>query len=146
MITGAESGENTPFRAWFFYVRRRDLPGVVTSKLGIVYRAVRNKYYVDELQKRTVIRGAIALAALQRWFDETVIDGLVNGVGNLNRVGGFLSAWFDRTFVDGAVNAVALVLQSSGAVLRLLQTGRIQQYAAFAVGGGLLTAAWMILS
>jgi NADH-quinone oxidoreductase subunit L len=81
-----------------------------------------------------------------KWIDEKIIDGLVLLVGRVNKATGFLSAWFDRMFVDGAVNAVAHVSQASGAAFRLLQTGRIQQYATFAVGGGLLTAAWLILS
>ena len=132
--------------AWYLYVRRRDLPGRIAHGLGLVYTTVRNKYWIDELVDATVVRGTMALSYVQKRFDEAVIDGLVRGVGNLNRVAGFLSAWFDRTFVDGAVNAVALVSQSFGAAFRLLQTGRIQQYAAFAVAGGLLTAAWMILS
>ena len=47
------------------------------------------------------------------------------------------SAWFDRVFVDGAVNGVGAALtQAFGSLVRLLQTGRIQQYAAFAVAGG----------
>ena len=53
---------------------------------------------------------------------------------------------FDRVVVDGIVNFVGMMSQTFGAVSRLLQTGRVQQYAAFAVGGGLLTAAWLILS
>jgi hypothetical protein len=44
------------------------------------------------------------------------------------------------------VNAVALASQVFGAAFRLIQTGRIQQYAAFAVGGAVLTAAWLILA
>jgi hypothetical protein len=36
--------------------------------------------------------------------------------------------------------------QVFGAAFRLVQTGRIQQYAAFAVGGAVMTAAWLILA
>ena len=132
--------------AWFLYVRRRDLPAKITGVLGAVYVTVRHRYYVDEGIKATFIRGTMALAAVQKWFDEHVIDGLVNFVGHANRTGGAFSAWFDRIFVDGAVNGIALVSQSFGAVLRLMQTGRIQQYAGFAVGGSLLAAAWLILA
>ena len=40
-----------------------------------------------------------------------------------------------------------MVSQAFGAVARLLQTGRIQQYAAFAVGVAVSSlAAWLILS
>ncbi len=132
--------------AWWLYVRRRELPARITARLGIVYETVRRRYYVDEAIDATFVRGTMRLAALLTRIDARLVDGLVNLVGRLNRAGGFFSAWFDRTFVDGAVNAVALVSQSMGSVVRLLQTGRIQQYAAFAVAGGLLTAAWLILS
>ena len=101
---------------------------------------------VDEFVDATVIRLTLWLSTIQTWFDKHVVDGLVNAVGNTNKLGGFLSAWFDRTFIDGLVNLVGLVSQFFGAVFRLLQTGRIQQYAAFAVAGGLLAAAWLILA
>ena len=98
--------------AWFLYVRRRDLPAKITGVLGAVYVTVRHRYYVDEGIKATFIRGTMALAAVQKWFDEHVIDGLVNFVGHANRTGGAFSAWFDRIFVDGAVSGIALVSQS----------------------------------
>ena len=132
--------------AWYLYVRRRDLPARISASFGGLYRFVRRRYLVDELVEVVVLRPSMWLARAQRWIDEHIVDGAVNGVGLLNRWGGFFSGWFDRVFVDGVVNGVALVSQNVGAVFRLFQTGRIQQYAAFAVGGALLTAAWLILS
>jgi NADH-quinone oxidoreductase subunit L len=132
--------------AWFLYVRRRDLPARIARALGLVYEAVRDKYYVDELVDATVVRGTLLLTRLSKWIDEHVVDGLVLLVGLVHELLGFLSAWFDRTIVDGCVNAVGLLSQGFSAAMRMLQTGRIQQYAAFAVAGGLLTLAWLILS
>jgi NADH-quinone oxidoreductase subunit L len=132
--------------AYLLYVRRKDVPGRVVAALGQVYTTVRRRDYVDEAVDATVIRGTWKLTYLQKWFDENVVDGLVHAVGKLNSVLGAISAWFDRTFVDGAVNAVALLSQVFGAAFRLIQTGRIQQYAAFAIGGAVLTAAWLILA
>ncbi len=133
------------FLAWFLYHFRRAIPAKVAAALGPVYVLVRRRYFMDELYGATVIRGTRQLAVLGRTFDKLVVDGLVNLVGNVNKLAGFFAAWFDRTFVDGAVNGVALLSQGFGATVRLLQTGRIQQYAAFAVAGGLLAAAWLIL-
>ncbi len=132
--------------AWFLYVKRKDLPARIVGALGLVYTAVRRKYFVDELADATVIRGTLILTRALKWFDQNVIDGLVRLAGSTNRWLGSFAAWFDRTFIDGAVNGVALASQVFGAAFRLVQTGRIQQYAAFAVGGALLTAAWLILS
>jgi len=70
----------------------------------------------------------------------------VNGIGILNRSLGFFIAWFDLNVVDGAVNAIASVTQTFGSIARLFQTGRIQQYVSFAIAGGLIAAAWLILS
>ena len=133
------------FLAWFLYAFRRGIPAKIVAALGPVYTVVRRKYYIDEFYDKTVIRGCVQLATVLRWIDEKIIDGLVNFVGQTNKFGGFFAAWFDRIFVDGAVNATALVSQGFGAAVRLIQTGRIQQYAAFAVGGSLLAAAWLIL-
>jgi len=93
-----------------------------------------------------VLKPCVKLALYQRWIDEHIVDGAVLLVGRLGRISGAISAWIDRNLVDGAVNAVGLVSQSIGSGFRLLQSGRVQQYAAFAVGGGILTAAWLILS
>jgi len=131
--------------AWFLYFFRRSLPAKITAILGPIYRMVRRKYYFDELYGATFIRGTRELAFFLRNFDKLVIDGLVNFVGRANKLVGFFAAWFDKTFIDGLVNAIALVSQAFGATVRLLQTGRIQQYAAFAMAGGLLAAAWLIL-
>jgi NADH:ubiquinone oxidoreductase subunit 5 (subunit L)/multisubunit Na+/H+ antiporter MnhA subunit len=132
--------------AIFLYLVRPAIPGRVVAFLGQAYTAVRRKYYLDELVDATVIRLTWALTNIQKWLDENVVDGLVKLVGALNKLGGSFAAWFDRVFIDGAVNAVAMVSQVFGAAFRLVQTGRIQQYAAFAVGGAVLTAAWLILA
>jgi len=132
--------------AWLTYSAKKIDPARIAGGLGEVYHAIRDKYYVDELVQATVIRGTMGLAHLQKWFDERVVDGLVNGIGWVNRAGGSASAWFDRTVVDGIVNAVGMTTQVFGSVIRLLQSGRIQQYVSYAVAGGLAAAAWLILS
>ena len=128
------------------YLVRPAIPSRVVGFLGEVYTAVRKKYYIDELVEHAVLRPTWGLTRTLKWLDENVVDGLVKLAGRLNHLLGFLSAWFDKVFIDGAVNAVALASQVFGAAFRLVQTGRIQQYAAFAMGGAVLTAAWLILA
>ncbi len=130
--------------AWIYLLRKID-PARISGGLGELYHAVANKYYVDEFVNATLIRGVMVLSRTQRWFDEFVIDGIVNGVGRLNKGLGFFSAWFDLRVVDGVVNAVGQVTQLTGSIVRLFQTGRVQQYVAFAVAGFLALAAWLIL-
>jgi NADH-quinone oxidoreductase subunit L len=89
--------------AWFMYVRRTDLPGLVGSKLRPLYRAVYNKFYVDEFYGATFVRAAV--------------DG---------------SRWvwrqFDEKVIDGAVNGTAAFWQWAGRTVRPLQTGKVQHY------------------
>jgi NADH-quinone oxidoreductase subunit L len=143
--------------------RSQRIAGRITGALGLVYETVRDKYYVDEAigskisidvhekgerlyePDASVIGGSVILARTLGWLDRNVVDGLVNFVGRTGRSIGFGSAAFDRHVVDGAVNGVGLVTQTFGSVVRLIQSGHIQQYATFAVFGGLLLAAWAIL-
>ncbi len=134
------------FMAWVIYHKKWIDPAKITGALGEVYTTVLNKYYIDEFVEVTVIKGSMVIAMSLKWFDETIIDGFVLLVGRINRYVGVIAAWFDKTFVDGLVNAVGAISNAFGSALRLLQTGRIQQYASFAVAGGLLAAAWLILS
>jgi len=132
--------------AWYLYMRRPDLPAKIATGFGGVYNFVRGRYYVDEAIDFLFLRPTVKIAALMRWIDEHIVDGTVLFVGNINKFAGIVARWLDGTFVDGLVNAAGLITNNLGAGMRQLQTGRIQQYAAFAVGGALLTAAWMILS
>lgn len=131
--------------AFAIYLLRKADPARITGGLGEIYHTVKNKYYIDEFANASVIRLQTWLATVLRWIDEHIVDGIVNGVGRTNRALGFLSAWFDKTVVDGVVNGVGGLTQAFGYTARLFQTGRIQQYVSFAVGGSLLLAAWFML-
>jgi NADH-quinone oxidoreductase subunit L len=131
--------------AFLLYVLKREWPRRFARSLGLVYETVRDRYYMDEVVRAAVIEPSFALARGLAVFDRVVVDGLVNLVGRTGRGLGVLSAWFDRTFVDGAVNGVGAVTQVFGSAVRLLQSGRVQQYAACAVAGGLAAAVWLIL-
>jgi NADH-quinone oxidoreductase subunit L len=89
--------------AWFMYIRRADLPVRVGAKLQPVYKVVYNKFYIDEFYAATFVRVAVDGS---RWvwkhFDELIIDGAVNGTGWL---------W-----------------QKGGALVRPVQTGKVQNY------------------
>ena len=128
------------------YLRRKWNPAKVTGALGEGYVWVANKYYIDEAVQATVIRGTIGLAAIQRWIDENIVDGLVLTVGRIGKALGFFSAWFDKHVVDGLVNLVGGLTQAFGSIARLFQSGRIQQYVSFAVAGGILVAAFHLLT
>ena len=50
-----------------------------------------------ELVNASVIRSVMVLASFQKWIDENIVDGIVNGVGKLNRSLGFASAWVTQS-------------------------------------------------
>ncbi len=66
-------------------------------------------------------------------------------MGFLTKVLSFVSAGFDRIVVDGSVNLVANVSQGVGALFRRAQSGRIQVYLYYAVGGILLVVLYRFL-
>jgi len=89
--------------AWFMYVRRTYLPAFVGRKVRPVYKVVYNKFYVDEFYAATVVRLSVDGS---RWLWKN----------------------FDEKIIDGAVNGTAWLWQRAGAVVRPLQTGRVQNY------------------
>jgi NADH-quinone oxidoreductase subunit L len=71
-----------------FYVWRPEIPARMAERYSKAYRVLLNKYYVDELYDALIVepirRGSFWL---WRKFDEPVIDGSVNGVASVVRVG-----------------------------------------------------------
>ncbi|HET9443832.1 MAG TPA: hypothetical protein VFO65_10935, partial [Acidimicrobiales bacterium] len=103
---------------------------------GAVYRLLVNKYYLDDLYEKVIVRGIrepIAQGAY--WTNQKVLDGVVNGVGIAARgIARFVYEVIDQKVVDGAVNGVGIASSETGGVLRFIQTGRVQQYAALMLG------------
>jgi len=68
--------------AYYLYMFRPDLPGVIADRIRAIYLFSLNKWYFDELYDRIFVRPASYLAVgLWRAGDETLIDGLgPNGV------------------------------------------------------------------
>jgi NADH-quinone oxidoreductase subunit L len=96
--------------AYRAYLADPELAGRLRERFAGIHRALLNKYWVDELYDRIVVRPVNAVA---QW------------------------AWrfWDVVIVDGTVNAVGYVLEGTGAVLRLFQTGFVGTYALFLVLG-----------
>jgi NADH-quinone oxidoreductase subunit L len=137
--------------AYLMYYRQRVRPEIFSEALGgVPYRVVANKYYVDELYDLVFVRGTLLLARAAAWFDQHVIDGIVNlsavAVRETARLGGFL----DNLIVDGAVNAVAEITWAAGGRIRRIQTGAISAYLYVVVlgvlGGVFLWWSWAVAS
>ena len=111
------------------------------------YRFLLNKYYLDVLYTDIIvgsIKGAIARGAY--WVNQRVIDGAVNAVGiGARALARFTYEVVDQKVVDGLVNGTGASAEGGGSVLRRLQTGRVQQYAAFLFGAGAIGALALVL-
>jgi NADH-quinone oxidoreductase subunit L len=109
--------------------------------LGPVYTLLENKYYLDDLYWKGIIKPIRdPLAAFVYWTNQTIIDGVVNGAASLTKVFSGVVAWFDRTVIDGAVNGAAHIAGFTGGILRYVQSGNVQRYAALLFTGVLILA------
>ena len=65
-------------------------------------------------------------------------------------IGGKIAAalwWFDRTIVDGAVNGVGALTRGAGGGLRQVQTGRVQNYAlGIAIGLIVMAGSFLVIA
>jgi NADH-quinone oxidoreductase subunit L len=126
------------------------LPKGVTERnkaARVGYTFLANRYYLDHLWTGVVvggIKGPIARAAY--WFNQYVLDGIVNGVGTAAKVvGAWIYKWIDQGAIDGTVNGSGFGAEGLGSSLRRLQTGRVQQYGSLLFGATALLAIGLVL-
>ncbi|MEC9487573.1 MAG: NADH-quinone oxidoreductase subunit L [Prosthecochloris sp.] len=103
-------------------------PEKTARRIRPLYLYSFNKWYWDEIYDATVIRGSLLISRILAWFDSNIVDGLVNGAGALTRRVGFFAGGVDRYVVDGLVNFTAFFVQTTGSLLKKIQTGRVQTY------------------
>lgn len=132
---------------WRVYRRlRAGAPDPLRLALGKVFVLLQNKYYVDELYDLALIRPARWLAETftDRWIDRGLLDGILQGLAAAGIwFGNSLRNIIDLPVVNGAGDALSQGARRLGFGLRILQSGRVQQYmvltllALLAVGFGL---------
>jgi NADH-quinone oxidoreductase subunit L len=111
------------------YLTKRWSPDRVASLAGgRLYQLVYNKYYVDEFYQAVFVNGLLVLSRAAAWFDQNVIDFIVNASARITTWVAWLEGLFDSYVVDGAVNGVAWVSAAVGGRVRQLQTGSINGY------------------
>ena len=108
-------------------------PEKTAQRIRPLYLYSFNKWYWDEIYDATVIKGSLLISRLLAWFDSNIVDGIVNGVGAMVRRFGTASGGFDQYVVDGMVNFTAFFVQTSGAAMKKLQTGKVQTYLVMAL-------------
>ncbi|MFB3917971.1 MAG: NADH-quinone oxidoreductase subunit L [Terriglobales bacterium] len=106
--------------AYLLYVVKPTLPDRVAEKLGMVYRFVLGKYYVDELYGAAVVKPLIEGSTRILWRG---IDGAT---------------------IDAAINNSAEGAQGVSDALRRMQSGNIRSYAGWMAIGAALVIAYMV--
>jgi NADH-quinone oxidoreductase subunit L len=95
-----------------------------------------NRWYQDNLYEKVFPVGfTLVLMKVLAWFDQNIIDGVVNGVATVTIGISRFIAGFDTYVVDGLVNLIAGLTQFLGLIFRQFQTGRIQTYVVYVVIG-----------
>jgi NADH-quinone oxidoreductase subunit L len=120
---------------YFYYRGRGEKAELVAEKTALLHRLLKNKWYVDEIYDATVLRLYYRMCDYAARFDVHVIDGLVNGARNLTVATSYVSSFWDSRVVDGAVNLVGYTFRGGSWILRKLQSGFVQAYAAAMVLG-----------
>jgi NADH-quinone oxidoreductase subunit L len=116
---------------------RSHVPADLKKRFFGIWTVVYNKYYVDEAYFALVVRPSQFFAKFLFWFDQHIIDWLVNFAGWVGRFVANIDGAIDKYLVDGAVNLVANATIEGGRLLRRVQTGRIQTYLYGALAGAL---------
>ncbi|HEY9100893.1 MAG TPA: NADH-quinone oxidoreductase subunit L, partial [Chitinimonas sp.] len=106
--------------AWFFYMKRPDIPAAIKAKTGPINTLLENKYYMDHLY----IQGFAAFG---------------RGLGKVFWKAG------DTVLIDGlVVNGAAKLVGAISGLVRRVQTGYIYHYAfAMIIGALVLLTVWL---
>ena len=99
--------------AGYVYLGPVERPAQMAAAWGSLYRTIKHKFYVDEVY--LFITHKIIIKFVSRPI-----------------------AWFDRHVVDGGVNLSGWLTVGVGRTLRHVQTGQVQSYGVWYVGGALL--------
>ena len=114
---------------WVLYRDRKE-EDPLRSPMGPVWTLLENRYYVDAFYMRAIVYPVRdGLSAGVYWFNQHVLDAVVNGMAVLARGLATVVMWFDRNVIDGAVNGSGRAAGKTGNALKYLQTGNVQWYA-----------------
>ena len=125
---------------WMLWGKDRDTQEARDRfRVPALYPLLRRKYYMDDLALGVVGATTGPLARFVDWTNTYVFDGIINAVGGATKfLGGLVYNGLDQLGVDGVFNGLSAAADSTGAALRKIQTGRVQQYAAGFVAGALI--------
>jgi NADH-quinone oxidoreductase subunit L len=115
--------------------------------LGAGHKFLVNKYYLDALYEKVIVRGvAYPIANAAYWINQHVLDGIVNAVGIGGRkTGDWVYRNIDQTLVDGAVNGSGAAARGTGGALQPTQSGKVNLYGALLFGAAAVGALVLVI-
>jgi NADH-quinone oxidoreductase subunit L len=93
-----------------FYKKENTRPQKMATGLSALYRGAYHKFYIDEIYL---------------FITKKIVFNLI----------GRPAAWFDRNIVDGSVNLLATITGKISFLIRRVQSGKLQSYAAYFFAG-----------
>ena len=106
--------------AWFFYMKRPDIPAAIQRRFAWLYTILDNKYYFD-------------------WFNENVLAKATRAIGDGLWKGGDMAV-IDGVFIDGSARTIGGI----SAVTRRLQSGYLYWYALVMIVGVIGLMTWQL--
>jgi NADH-quinone oxidoreductase subunit L len=105
----------------FLYLRKSDIPEMISKRFSGVYNLLYHKYYIDELYSYTIIKPTL-------WIASNVLVAIT-----------------DAKMIEGIVNGVPRAIGNFSEKLRRIQTGLAQHYGIFMAAGAFFIVALVIL-
>ena len=140
--------------SWFvsvqLYTRRNKALVGLTQRnklLGAGYAFLVNKYYLDVLYEKIIVRSiAYPISRGAYWINQNILDGIVNGAGTGSKtIAGWVYRNIDQRVVDGAVNKSGDAAQGAGSIVRPVQSGKVNQYGALLFGAAAIGALVLVI-
>jgi NADH-quinone oxidoreductase subunit L len=115
--------------------------------LGAGHAFLVNKYYLDHLYEKVIVRAiAYPIARGAYWINQNILDGIVNGTGiSVRKISKWVYRNVDQRVVDGAVNSSGVAARGAGSILRPVQSGKVNQYGALLFGAAAIGALVLVI-
>ncbi len=111
-----------------------------SERFSGAYTTLLNKYYVDELFDFLFVEPTKRLGEFLDWFDRTIVDGIVRGVGQMADWGSAGSTWIEKHVIYAGLNVIGYSNHLAAREGRKMQSGMVHHYAAIIVAGLFLLA------
>jgi NADH-quinone oxidoreductase subunit L len=106
--------------AWYFYMRRPDIPAALQRRFSFIYKLLDNKYYFD-------------------WFNEMVLSRATRMLGTALWKGGDVG-FIDGIVIDGSASTIGSIARAT----RRLQSGYLYWYALVMIIGVIGLMTWQL--